>query len=188
MGLLACGSVIRIEPISTSTPIPTVATQPTASTKSLSAGGVPMRIVAEAISLDVPVVEMGWKLEGSGSEAISVWNVPDNEAGWHLNSATPGQGSNVVISGHNNSLGGHVFGELEALAVGDQITIQTAAGTDYRYQISETQIVRAFGASPETLNYLQSIMEPSPTEQLTVITCWPSWSNTHRFVIIAHPL
>lgn len=183
LSLSACSGAIKIERIPTPTPIPSPTQAPVA-----SGAGTPRRIVVDKINLDAPVVEMGWSAQGEGAQAVSVWNVPENEAGWHINSAQPGQNSNVVISGHNNSTGGHVFGQLEALEVGDQINLWTAAGTAYTYQISETQIVRAFAASQETLDYLQAVTQPTAAEQLTLITCWPGWSNTHRLIIIAHPI
>lgn len=184
---LACAGVITIEPIPTATPQPTPPPSPVAQS-SLTGVGRPFRIVAETIGLDAPVVEMGWKVEGSGPQAVSVWDVPDQEAGWHINSARPGEGSNVVISGHNDSMGSHVFGELENLQVGDEISVWVSPEQTYRYRVSDTQVVRAFGATQEALAYLQTVMEPTPTERLTLITCWPSWTNTHRLIIVAQPL
>ena len=186
LGVLACSELITIERIPTPTPLP-VTPSPTPNTD-ISSSGRPSRIVAEAIDLDVPIVEMGWRSEKQGEQVVSEWIIPDNEAGWHRNSARPGEGSNIVISGHNNSTGGHVFGQIEKLEVGDQVTLWDDQGVPYVYQVSETQIVQAFGASPESLNYLQAIIRPTPREQLTLITCWPSWTNTHRLIVIAQPL
>ena len=185
--LSACASVVKIERIPTPSPLPTSAPDSPPAASVSFAGAPPRRIVAEKVNLDAPVVEMGWRVQGEGEEAVSIWNVPENEAGWHINSAQPGQGSNVVISGHNNSTGGHVFGQLDELEVGDQISVWVDEETVYTYTVSETQIIRAFGASPETLDYLRTVIQPTTTEQLTLITCWPSWTNTHRFILIAHP-
>ncbi len=113
--------------------------------------------------------------------------MPDNEAAWHRNSAVPGGGSNVVISGHNNSLGGRVFAGLEELTVGDQVTLWNGDGGSFVYQVREKKMVRALGASAETLAFLESVIEPTSHEQLTLITCWPNWTNTHRLIIIADP-
>jgi len=187
-GVSACSEIIKIRPIPTPGPPLVEISQPSSIDVSLTTNGKPVRIVAEAVDLDAPVVEMGWRLEEWGGQVVSEWNVPEFESGWHQNSALPGQGDNVVISGHNNSSGGHVFGNLEALIVGDQITLWTDENESFVYQVSEKQIVRAFAASQESLNYLQAIMESTSSEQLTLITCWPSWTNTHRLIIVAHPL
>jgi sortase A len=143
--------------------------------------------VAETINLDAPIVAMDWRPEQRWGQTVSVWNVPETEAGWHANSARPGQNSNVVISGHNNSSGGHVFGTLDRLAVGEQITIRTGQES-FSYKVSHKQIVRTFGASRETLAYLRAVTQPTRQEQLTLITCWPNWTNTHRLIVIARPV
>jgi sortase A len=149
---------------------------------------LPARIVAETIELDAPVVEMDWQIKEAWGQLVSEWNIPINEAGWHRNSARPGAGNNVVISGHNNSLGGHVFARLEELEVGDQITLWSEAGTAFAYQVDQKKLIRAWAPSAEAAADLQQVMASTPAEQLTLITCWPSWSNTHRLIIIAKPL
>ena len=57
----------------------------------------------------------------------------------------------------------------------------------FTYQVIEKNIVRTFAISTEADEYLRSVTEPTSEEQLTLITCWPSWSNTHRLVIVAIP-
>jgi sortase A len=150
--------------------------------------GIPVRIQDDVSGLDAPIVEMSWRLEQRGDELVSEWLVPDNESGWHRNSARPGEGSNIVISGHNSSSGGQVFGHLDDLAPGSRLTIWTDTGDAFDYQVTDKQIVRVFGATQETLAYLQQVIQPTDTERLTLITCWPSWTNTHRLIVIAEPL
>jgi sortase A len=187
LGVSACSGLITIAPIPTPVPTPVESAQISPANIPPSSRSAPAHLMIEAIDLEAPVIEMGWRVVEERGQAVSMWNVPDNEAGWHSNSAQPGDGSNVVISGHNNSTGGHIFGELEKLDVGDQITVWTGEGTTFVYQISETQIVRAFNAPQENLDYLRVVTQPTEQEQLTLITCWPSWTNTHRLIIIAHP-
>lgn len=177
--------MVRIERAGSDT-TPTV--EPAPAHTVVESAGVPVRIVAEAINLDGPVVEMGWDAEQRGEQRFSVWHVPDTEAGWHSNSAHPGTESNVVISGHNNSLGGRIFADLENLQPGDTVTLWTDRDESFTYQIAETRLVRALLPSEETMAYLYEVMQPTPHEQLTLITCWPSWSNTHRLVLIATPV
>lgn len=188
LGMFACAGLIKIEPIPTPTPTSVPTSQPTVEVEVDAPTGVPVRVLSETIELDAPVVEMSWRLEEKWGQVISEWVVPDEAAGWHLNSARPGERGNVVISGHNNSTGGRVFGNLEELEIGNQLTVMTDTGEAYEYQINDKQIVRAFGASQETLDYLHQVIQPTETEQLTLISCWPSWTNTHRLIIIATPL
>lgn len=198
--LTGCG-IIEVVPFSISpipTPLPESATSPIPVSQASAnfmaneailptTAELPKRIMAPAIKLDAPVVEMGWTVKQSWGTTVTEWDIPYSEAGWHRNSARPGEGSNVVISGHNNSTGGRVFAALEKLAIGDQITLQTEDQELFVYHIRERNIVRALMASAETQQYLQQVMQPTTNEQLTLITCWPSWSNTHRLILIATP-
>lgn len=189
----ACSELVVVKPAPTPTAVPSPPPGGDVDMQFAGAGGqqgepgLPTRLVAESIGLDAPVVRMDWQVESTSGQDVSVWNVPENEAGWHANSARPGEGSNVVISGHNNSTGGHVFGALNRLKTGDLVTLW-AGGQAYMYRVSHRQIVRAFGASPETLAYLRQVIQPTAREQLTLITCWPNWTNTHRLVVIADPV
>jgi sortase A len=151
------------------------------------ASGAPTRLVAKTIDLDAPVVEMDWLPQDEGGQVVSAWNVPDSEAAWHRNSAAPGEGGNVVISGHNNSMGGRIFARLEELSPGDQITLWNNRGQTFVYEVRDKQYIRALLASAEAQKQLESVLTPTPTEQLTLITCWPNWTNTHRLIVMAAP-
>lgn len=185
--LSACGDIIRVVPADT--PVPEV----TATAQNLEATAeapphLPRRIVAESINLDAPVVAMGWQVSQQGGQFISEWDMPENEAGWHRNSALPGQGGNVVISGHNASTGGQVFAALDDLQLGDEIKLETDQAETNTYRVVEKNIIRTFAASQEAEQYLLDVTQPAEREQLTLITCWPSWTNTHRLIVIAVPV
>jgi sortase A len=187
------GGFVPVSPVATA-PVPLVESTPTpeiirhqVSSRINYGSGSPTRIVAETINLDAPVVEMGWHIEEKWGQVFSVWDMPVNEAAWHRNSAWPGQGSNVVISGHNASLGGQVFANLEDLEVGDLVTIWNDADESFIYQVREKNIIRVFAPSAEAQEFLQTSMDPMSQERLTLITCWPRWTNTHRLIIVAEP-
>jgi hypothetical protein len=80
------------------------------------------RIVAESIGLDAPVVAVGWITEIREGVPVNIWTVADYAAGWHKNSALPGQGGNIVLSGHHN-INGEVFRYTIDLNVGDIVTL-----------------------------------------------------------------
>jgi len=186
--LSACSNIIQVVPFEAN-PITTPIVDTTALTSTITLQHqLPTRIQASAIQLDALVVKMGWSVKNQWGQAITDWDIPYHEAGWHQNSAVPGVGNNIVISGHNNSMGGRVFANVENLAIGDTVTLFNARQDRFEYQITERNIVRSVMASAETLAYLHQVMRPTSTEQLTLITCWPSWSNTHRLIIIAEPL
>jgi sortase A len=186
VGISGCGGIIQIVPVSQLTPV--AREELPGSPIAATLASAPDRIVAKTIGLDSPVVEMGWRVVERWGERVSEWEMPETGAAWHRNSAYPGQGSNIVISGHNASTGGQVFAEIEALQVGDEITLWTANQEPFNYQVTEKTIVRTFASSDEADNYLQTITDPTSQEQLTLITCWPRWTNTHRLIVIAEPV
>lgn len=186
LGSSACSGLITVELVPT--PVPVAESVLTPEAAGTIGRGIPIRIQDDVNALDAPIVEMGWRLEQRGDELVSEWNVPDNESGWHRNSARPGEGGNIVISGHNSSSGGQVFGHLDEEIIGSRLTLWTDTGETFDYRVTDKQIVRVFGATQETLAYLQQVMQPTDTERLTLITCWPSWTNTHRLIVIAEPL
>jgi sortase A len=91
-----------------------------------------------------------------------------------------------VLSGHHNTLGA-VFGDLVELEIGDLIQVYSHSYL-FIYQITNRMIV------PEKYQLLDTRMAnlqwilPSQDERLTLITCWPDDSNTHRVIIVAAPV
>jgi len=175
LGMVACGFVRIEQPIYTD------------STQQVTINKIPTQIMAESIELDAAVVAMGWEVKEQRGKIITEWQVPEEKAAWHRNSGAPGGGSNIVISGHNNSAGGRIFANLEELNIGDQITVRNMQGDTFYYEVKDKKLVRTLGASQQTLDFLEASIKPTPSEQLTLITCWPSWSNTHRVIVTAVP-
>ena len=189
-GTSACGNIIQIVPVNTPSPVAVAQVTSTENNPTIvtNSASPPDRIIAKAIGLDASVTEMGWQVvESWNGEQISEWDLPEEKAGWHRNSARPGEGSNIVISGHNASTGGQVFANLDELQVGDEITLWNAEQKTFSYRVVDKTIVRTFAISEEADQYLRTVIEPTPREQLTLITCWPSWTNTHRLIVIAEP-
>lgn len=133
----------------------------------------PTRIVAPSITLDSPVVEAPIQ--------NNEWQVPKFVAGHLQGTAYPGQGSNVVLSGHVESISsGNVFANLGELKVGDPIRIDTKYAS-VEYVVREIKTVR---------NDDLSVVAPTPIEQLTLITCTGTWNPitrdySHRTIVVA---
>lgn len=145
----------------------------------------PTRIVAPAIGLDAEVIPMGWKAVERNGQIVGEWVIPDYAAGWHKNSALPGTGGNTVLSGHNN-IAGEVFRYLENFEMGDEITLYAGDQT-FLYRVEEKYIVREAGMPEEVRRRNAQWMMPTEDERLTLISCWPYWTNTHRIIIVARP-
>ena len=146
-----------------------------------------MRIRIPAVELDAPVQPMGWRVVGGHTE----WEVPANAAGHHIDSAFPGEAGNVVISGHHNS-DGSVFAVISPigepsspLGLGDEIILEDELGRQFVYRISGWRRIPESNASVAERQENASYLLSTETPQLTLITCWPATSNTHRVIIFA---
>ena len=131
------------------------------------------------------MVEVGWKLANQKGEMVSVWETADNAAGFHKTSAFPGNPGNTVLSGHHN-IQGEVFRYLVDLDLGDEIILY-ADGRAYHYAVEDNFILQEAGASAEQRHRNAQWIAPTEDERLTLVTCWPYWTNTHRVIVIAKP-
>jgi sortase A len=120
------------------------------------------RIVIDAIGVDAPVVE--------GDD----WEALKKGAGHHVGSANPGTRGNCVISAHND-IYGEIFRDLPQLVVGDEILVHTETQV-HRYVVEQTRIIEPTEVS---------VMAPTSSPVLTLISCYPYGIDTHRIVVIA---
>ncbi len=147
---------------------------------------IPERIVIDAIDLDAPV-KSAETLEVTidGQKVIQFLIPEDYAGGWHEGSAPLGMIGNTIISGHHNAFG-EVFTDLETLETGDEVIV-VSGSTEFHYIIVNKMIL------PERDEPLETRLEnarwilPSEDERLTLVTCWPSNSNTHRLILVATP-
>jgi len=147
----------------------------------------PTRIVAPSIKLDAPVVPMGWEMVDSKGALVPQWVVPRKAAGWHTNSALPGRGGNVVLSGHHN-IEGKVFRYVVNLEMAAEITLYVG-DTPYRYTATEKYILKEAGMSLAVRKKNAQWIMPTEDERLTLVTCWPYEypGNSHRVIVVARP-
>ena len=173
------------------TPFPSPITPPTPSPTPLPSS-LPVRLVMPWLRLDVPVVEMSWQVKDTPDGPVSEWMVPDNAAGHHANSARLGEVGNVVISGHNN-IKGKVFKPISVAFdpkqpdkfLGEQIQVVAADGRTFNYVVKTIHFFLEKGATLAERQANGRVMDATSEPMLTIITCWPPSSNTHRIVIQA---
>ncbi len=147
----------------------------------------PVRLAVGAIGLDTAVTPLGWRPVMDGDKEVNIWHMVDKTPGWHLNSVVPGQPGNTVISGHNNT-GGSIFRNLHRLQAGDEITVWTNVGTAVTYAVDEVNIVPEKDANAAQRAANAQAIAPTSDTRLTLITCWPWNSNTHRVIVVARPV
>lgn len=170
--------VVRATPSAAAKPAPTPSGRIAAQTP-------PEHIAAPSIQLDASVQVMNWELIHQGPDLVSQWIVPDSAAGWHANSALPGQIGNTVLSGHHN-IRGEVFRRVVELEPGAPVSL-TADGREYAYRVESKFIVPERDASAEQQMQNALWIAPTTDDRLTLVTCWPYTSNTHRVIVVAKP-
>jgi hypothetical protein len=147
----------------------------------------PALISIPEISLDAPVLPMGWRVAEVAGKRTTVWSLPDNALGWHSNSVGAGAAGNLVISGHQ-LLGEGLLAPiaLGEVAIGQEILVTDAEGTVFVYQVSQVSEPIAISddiAAEESL--AASWTAQSGDARLTLITGWPDFSSTHRVFVTA---
>lgn len=147
---------------------------------------IPDRIEIPAIGLIAPIVVSDYNKTKVEGETFGQWVAPSKfAAGWHPDSALLGQTGNIVINGHHNEFG-EVFGKLVDLKLGDLIIVYFG-NEAFTYVISNRMILAE--RFQETSVRLQNARWLGKTDdtRLTLVTCWPAESNTHRLIIVARP-
>jgi LPXTG-site transpeptidase (sortase) family protein len=150
-------------------------------------GLIPDRLIIPVINLDAPIIPVSFSTITIGSQVYDQWLTPNQfAAGWQASSALLGLPGNTVLSGHHNEYG-KVFKDLVKLKKGDIVSLYSIA-REFRYQVVAAMIL------PE-LNQPLSVrldnarwIEKSTDERITLITCWPAYSNTHRVIVVAYPI
>lgn len=134
------------------------------------------RIMIPSIGLDSKIVHLGLKQE----KGSWTWETPDHAVGHHVGTANPNEGSNAVYSGHISSPikgEGSIFKLLPEVKVGDQVFMESVLGMS-PYVVDEVKLVQ-----PDDL----SVMYPTSSETVTLITCYPDLVYSYRLVVVAKP-
>jgi sortase (surface protein transpeptidase) len=147
----------------------------------------PVRLQIPAIDLDVPIIAMGWRVGVVDGVRTTVWDVPTDRAGWHINSTGAGGAGNTIISGRQ--VGDNaVFAPLALGAVqpGQEVYLTDGDGFTFVYQITEiSEPIPVTGATPEEEQQAAAYFAPSDTARLTLVTGWPEFTTTHRVFALA---
>ncbi len=128
--------------------------------------GAQNRLIIESAGIDMPL------FLSNSEKALS-------KGGWmYSGNSTPDAGGNTVIFGHRwlyKPPMKNTFFNLDKVAVGDKFTISWN-GKTYNYEISEVKIVK-----PTEI----SVLNPTASPRVTLITCTPLFSTKQRLVVVA---
>ena len=150
-----------------------------------AAHSLPTRLVLPSINVDSPVVEVGWKTSVQDGQLVSEWEVADYAVGFLKTTALPGAPGNTVMAGHNN-INGEVFKNLIDLKVGDDVFVYVDQ-TAYRFVVKQKLLLKEQGMPMEQRLQNAQWIAPTNDTRLTLVSCWPYTSNTHRVIIVATP-
>lgn len=145
----------------------------------------PIHLAIAAAGLDAPVQPMQWERFGNAEGAATRWVLPVEAAGWHPDSARPGEAGTMVISGAQ--LDGGVFAPI---ALGDArsgqiVQLLDSAGVEHRYRIGEISAPIAIQGDPTADARIATYMAPTDQPRLLLITGWPDFTTTHRIFVVA---
>ena len=166
--------------------VPAASSQPQPTDQPPIKPAIPTRLVISSIKLDTPVVKATWRRILVEGHLFDQWKAPKNAAGWQENSARLGEVGNTVLNGHNN-MDGEVFRYLDKISVGD--LIQVYGGDQvFNYIVTNTMILLENEQSIQKRLANAAWIGESNDERLTLVSCWPYTSNTHRIIIVAKPV
>jgi len=149
-------------------------------------GFIPEIIEIEKIELRAPIIPVDQTIVSIEEQDYAQFLVPETyAAGWHTNSSRLGISGNTVINGHHNAYG-EVFKDLKDLEVEDEITI-LSGDQEFPYIISNVMILEEREEPLEQRLQNAQWLRQSDDERLTLVTCWPEDTNTHRLILVAAP-
>jgi len=160
----------------TATPIPTPTPQPQP----------PTRLVIPRIGVNSAVCQIGVSVGSDPLNPSVTWQKLKAGVGHDRDSVNPGESGNIILFGHNN-FAGEVFRRLSELKAGDEIYLYTL-DQKFSYVVQETDIVRATGATEQDKRAHAFYLGPKTEETLTLVSCWPYSTYTHRVYVVANPI
>ncbi len=108
--------------------------------------------------------------EGTDNKSITL------SVGHFPNTAMPGQVGNFAVVGHRSYRYGAYFNRLDELEPGDTVRIKTADGI-FTYCVDSKSVVE-----PTDI----SVLDPTDTATMTLVTCTPIRTATHRLIVKGH--
>ncbi|GAB4539255.1 MAG: class F sortase [Anaerolineales bacterium] len=140
-----------------------------------------------ALNINGEVVPVGWRAnyQDDLSSGAFEWDSPGGDVGWVITSALPDETGNIVLYGHNN-LYSRVFENLYTAREGDAVLLQTAAGIQ-EYAVRYVLLLPMLGADAAQIARYAAYLQPTAGARVTLVSCYPPQSNTHRVVVIAQP-
>ncbi|MGI8855101.1 MAG: sortase [Thermomicrobiales bacterium] len=146
---------------------------------------LPTHIQIPAIKVDSDIVEVGVSQTTVDGQDALIWDVAPYAVGHNFSSASPGEGENVVLSGHDDWQG-EVFKNLYKLKKGDEIDVQ-AGDRKIAYHVDDILLLPEVGETLEKRVANAAFIGTTGDERLTLVTCYPYGVDSDRIIVIARP-
>jgi sortase (surface protein transpeptidase) len=164
-------------PSETETPTPT----PTPEPEPEPVPADPVRVKIPKLKVDAKIVPVGVNYAGEMDSPKNAWDVA-----WYAPGYKPFEQGNAVLAGHVDyiNVGPAVFFNVKTMVKGDRITIASADGKEYEFEVTETQQCKAEQCP------IERIFGPNPNRGITLITCIGNFNRRTleydaRFVVYA---
>ena len=153
-----------------------------------------VRLKIPRLKVERAVVEIGAHPEkGWDTDSLFATKNRSDLVGHLEGSALPGEGSNIVLAGHNYDWGifqwNGVFYNLRQLKPGDKIFVFTQGGERHTYFVNQVKEIPFKSGSEEELFKHAKHLGPTESERLTLVTCSGAnllnWNK--RVYVIAYP-
>lgn len=177
----ALSSSMDSEPVA----VPSVELAPTPTLEMPPPQPIPTHITIPSLAVDANIVDVGITPMQIDGQDVYIWDVAAYAVGHHFNSANPGEGENVVLSGHDDWQG-EVFRDLYKLKKGDGIMVRAGDKT-WSYHVDTLLLLQEVGVPLEQRLDNALYIGTTGDERLTLITCWPYGVDDYRLVLIAKP-
>lgn len=136
-------------------------------------------LLIPSLDISTPVIA-----DVDGSDKKAYFKALQGGVAHFKDTAKPGGSSNIFIFGHSSYYpwdpGKYkdIFKNLEDIKVGDEVDLWYLS-KEYKYKVTETKVVEPSDVS---------VLKPTQTEQLTLMTCVPPGTAEKRLIVIAKPM
>ena len=141
------------------------------------------------VHLSIADINVSTRVSIVGLDSDKFVVTPPDQAGFWDASTTLANNGNSVIVGHNNSTPVVVFRDLANIRAGMRIELTAQTGVEYRYAVSDIEIIQVEGADAGTVQRVSELMKyEDGQERLTLVACYPAESCAQRIIVIARPV
>lgn len=174
--IFAIGGFFLITPKKTVATIPVKVTAK--NTQPQAVAYTDFHLLIPSLNISAPVIA-----DVDGNDKNAYFKALQSGVAQYKGTAKPGEGSNIFIFGHSSYYwwdpGKYktIFAHLEDIKVGDDISVWNNQ-KEYKYKVSKTEVVEPTDVS---------VLAPTKSEQLTLMTCVPPGTAEKRLIVIAKP-